>query len=282
MDDLVTTDQLLAEISDYWDKRQGGNLYNVVDLFNSRFNDVNNTAEKIEDWRQIIVAEGTTLDLIGADEQAYRITQNDDAYRFWIWIKYLMARAQGTYPSFMKIGSSSLGSDKGFNIWKTGIRHVGVQIPYDLVPDLPTAKIISKNLQNMLALGIWIGEIHFPATISGTVHAGISETDHEHDIDDQKAEWWSGWSADIKGTLHIGGVTTSQEAQLLKAQWWPGWEETKKLPIHAGVASVSYEHENIEQKAIWWSPLKSKQEINLTTGSVTSSDDLTKQKGGDK
>ena len=157
MADIVTTDQLLAEIADYWNKRPDSNLYKLVDIYNSGFNRIANDLQTVDDWRAIKEAEGTTLDLIGEDEQAYRVTQDDDAYRFWIWIKFLMARAQGTYPSFMKIGSSSLGTDKGFKIWNADIpQHVKIQIPWDFVKSEYMQKFLSSNLQHMLALGYWL------------------------------------------------------------------------------------------------------------------------------
>ena len=125
MPDIVTTDQLLAEIADYWNKSPDSNLYKLVDIYNSGFNSIANDLQTVDDWRAVNQAEGSTLDLIGEDEQAYRVTQDDNDYRFWIWIKFLIARAQGTYPSVIKINQSSLGTDERKN------------------PDSPSGKVLS-------------------------------------------------------------------------------------------------------------------------------------------
>ena len=42
MPDIVTTDQLLAEIADYWNKNPDSNLYKLVDIYNSGFNSIAN------------------------------------------------------------------------------------------------------------------------------------------------------------------------------------------------------------------------------------------------
>lgn len=303
MADIVTTDQLLAEIADYWNKRPDSNLYKLVDIYNSGFNRIANDLETVDDWRAIKEAEGTTLDLIGEDEQAYRVTQDDDAYRFWIWIKFLMARAQGTYPSFMKIGSSSLGTDQGFNIWKTSTRHVGIQIPYDLIPNLPTDKLITENLQNMLALGIWIGEIHLPATIKGTLHGGAVMQDEQKQEIDGKALWWTGWDATIKGNLYLGTAQTTKNVQGYKALWWRGWssdikgnlylgagqtaktihhmqatwfhgwQETDQMPIHFGIAGACDVRTHYDQKAKWSVSWSDQGSANLNAGASQSESD---------
>lgn len=308
MVDKVNTEQLLAEISDYWNKRPDSNMYKLVDLYNNTLNDITDDLNKVNTWRALSEAEGTTLDLIGADEQASRVTKSDDAYRFWIWIKYLMARAQGTYPSFVKIGKSSLGTDKGFDIWKTGIRHVGVQIPYNLIPDLPTNKLIVENLQNMLALGYWIGEIHLPVDIEGTLHAGTLLTTDQKQYSNQKATWWEGWQADINGVIHLGATQSTKEYETREAIWWRGWSATVDGALHAGavgdgrdsfylvtpwwqgysseqntVAHVGIRgHANVRtiynpQKAAWWSSWSDKNSTTISVGAANSSDELTRK-----
>ena len=47
MADIVTTDQLLAEIADYWNKRPDSNLYKLVDIYNSGFNRIANDLETV-------------------------------------------------------------------------------------------------------------------------------------------------------------------------------------------------------------------------------------------
>lgn len=94
-----TTDQLLAEISDYWNKRLGSNLYNLVDSFSSPFEAISDNAEKVERWRALQDAKGTTLDLFGSDIETYRPDSDDENYKFLIHLMELLSRAQGTSHS---------------------------------------------------------------------------------------------------------------------------------------------------------------------------------------
>lgn len=206
MTDIVTTDQLLAEIADYWNKRPDSNLYKLVDIYNSGFNSIANDLQTVDDWRAVNQAEGSTLDLIGEDEQAYRVTQDDNDYRFWIWIKFLIARAQGTYPSFMQIDKNSLGADKDFKIRNTNEpHHVDIQIPWDYVSSDYMQKFLLKNLQGLLALGNWLDAVHFKSTTDLPLYIGVVGRMSDTSIWKAKTTiWWSGWEAKTTPVYYVG------------------------------------------------------------------------------
>ena len=272
MADIVTTDQLLAEIADYWNKRPDSNLYKLVDIYNSGFNRIANDLQTVDDWRAIKEAEGTTLDLIGEDEQAYRVTQDDDAYRFWIWIKFLMARAQGTYPSFMKIGSSSLGTDKGFKIWNADIpQHVKIQIPWDFIKSEYMQKFLSSNLQHMLALGYWLDGIVFRSDTPLPLYIGVGSQIRKHKTARSKTIWWSGWKSRTNDDLHVGIYTQMQRKRHQRSEtvWWEGWKARAPAPAFIAVAG------QVIKTQVWHSPVlwadKQTEEVHagLTIGSKT-------------
>lgn len=206
MADIVTTDQLLAEIADYWNKRPDSNLYKLVNIYNSGFNSITNDLETVDEWRAVNQAEGSTLDLIGEDEQAYRVTQDDNDYRFWIWIKFLIARAQGTYPSLVKINQNSLGTDQNIKIWNTDQpHHVDIQMPWDYVSSDYMQKFLLKNLQSLLALGNWLDAVHFISTTDLPLYIGVVGSMSKTSI--WKAEttiWWSGWEAKTSNQIYAG------------------------------------------------------------------------------
>lgn len=182
MADIVTTDQLLAEIADYWNKSPDSNLYKLVDIYNSGFNSIANDLQTVDDWRAVNQAEGSTLDLIGEDEQAYRVTQDDNEYRFWIWIKFLIARAQGTYPSVIKINQSSLGTDESLKILPSDQpHHVNIQLPWDYISSDYMQKFLSKNLQGLLALGNWLDIIVFYAPTQKQNYLGVVSNSYQED-----------------------------------------------------------------------------------------------------
>lgn len=215
MADIVTTDQLLAEIADYWDKRPDSNLYKLVDIYNSGFNRIANDLQTVDDWRAIKEAEGTTLDLIGEDEQAYRVTQDDDTYRFWIWIKFLISRAQGTYPSFMQIGQNSLGTDKNFKIWNTNEpHHVDIQLPWEYVSSTYMQKLLLKNLQSLLALGNWLDAVHFKSTTNLPLYIGVGGQISSTSLWSANTVWWTGWKAKTSTQVYAGVKGRSSNTSL--------------------------------------------------------------------
>jgi hypothetical protein len=208
MPDIVTTDQLLAEIADYWNKNPDSNLYKLVDIYNSGFNSIANDLQTVDDWRAVNQAEGSTLDLIGEDEQAYRVTQDDNDYRFWIWIKFLIARAQGTYPSLVKIGQNSLGTDQNIKIWNTDQpHHVDIQMPWDYVSSDYMQKFLLKNLQSLLALGNWLDAVHFTSTTDLPLYIGVVGRMSKTSVWKAKTTiWWSGWEAKTTPAYYVGMV----------------------------------------------------------------------------
>ena len=206
MADIVTTDQLLAEIADYWNKSPDSNLYKLVDIYNSGFNSIANDLQTVDDWRAVNQAEGSTLDLIGEDEQAYRVTQDDNDYRFWIWIKFLIARAQGTYPSIVKIDQNSLGTDQNIKIWNTDQpHHVDIQLPWDYVSSDYMHNFLLKNLQSLLALGNWLDAVYFKSTTDLPLHIGVVGSMSSTSIWKAKTTiWWSGWEATTNNQIYAG------------------------------------------------------------------------------
>lgn len=213
-----TTDELIAEVSDHWEKAPEGNFYKLLDTFNESIESISYNSEKVAEWRAIKNAEGTTLDLLGEDRTAYRPTEADDPYRFLIWIKILLSKAQGTMPSIVKISGTALQNYDGFKVWKTGIRHIAISIPYSYMTDLPTEKFILDNLQRLVAMGIWIDKIVLPAPtrIDGYIGAYASEEAIEsHSLE---SSWWTGWKANSPLTEYIAVVNTYYSYISLKAE----------------------------------------------------------------
>lgn len=266
MADIVTTDQLLAEIADYWNKRPDSNLYKLVDIYNSGFNRIANDLETVDDWRAIKEAEGTTLDLIGEDEQAYRVTQDDDAYRFWIWIKFLMSRAQGTIPSMVHIMSTALNAEpEKFEVYKTGLRHVGMKIPWDYVQTLQMQKFIIKNLQNMLAMGYWIDEIVFSSESHVHGYLGAGTTDRWEEQDCLNSTWWTGWreKTDKGGYLATAITDSTNDIEKQDSNWGNSWS-AKSTAVNYVATAVTTSDQYIQSlSAVWWTPGK---DLETSTG----------------
>ena len=267
-----TTDQLIAEISDHWVKDPRGNMYKLLDTYNTDFEQISDMANKVEKWRAIQDAEGATLDLFGQDLSTSRPTKEDDPYRFLLRLKVLLSRAQGTIPSIFKITSTALGTTQGIKIWKTkNPRHVGIMLPWDYVNDDYIQRFLINNLQNMLALGYWLDCIVFRSDSSLPLYIGAGTQIKRHKIDRSKTVWWSGWKSKTNDDLHVGIYTQVKQkrCQRSKTLWWDGWKA--RAPAPAFIAAAG----QVIKTQVWHSPVlwadKQTEEVHagLTIGSKT-------------
>lgn len=199
------TDELIAQLADHWNKRQDTVLYKLLDVYNQELEKVSDEAQKVEKWRSLKEAKGTTLDLLGQDRKAYRISDDDDTYRFIIFVHILMSHAQGTIPSMVHIMSTALGAEPNkFKVYKTGLRHVGMHIPWDYVQTLQMQKFIIKNLQKMLAMGYWIDEIVFSTSTPLPLYIGVGGQISSTSIWSTNTVWWTGWKAKTNNQIYAG------------------------------------------------------------------------------
>lgn len=266
-----TSEQLLAEISDYWYKRPGGNLYKLIDAFNEPLEAISDNANKVERWRALKDAKGTTLDLFGADIQTYRPGQDDDNYRFIIHIMELLSRAQGTIPSIYKIASSALQTGEGFKVWKTSIRHVGIQVPFDAVKTLRMQKFIIRNFQKMLAMGYWIDEIVFVTTTKLPLYVGMGTQIKYRKIERSPVKWWTGWKARTSDKQYIGVATQIKHRNTLSsnAKWWTGWKAESTRNQFIGVVGQLAKSSVWATAAVWSKPQTAEIHAGLTIGNKT-------------
>ncbi len=198
-----TTDQLIAEVADHWNKKKDTVFYQLLDSYNSLLEKISDENEKIAEWRSIDKAKGTTLDLIGQDYKAYRIS-DDETFRFIIFLHILISRAQGTIPSMVKILGTALNAKpEQFKVYKTGLRHIGIVIPFENLPNVQMEKFIIKNIQNLLAMGYWIDEIKFLYEEKQTWYIGAATQDRKHEINDLASSWWSGEKENTPTGIYI-------------------------------------------------------------------------------
>lgn len=267
-----TTDQLIAEISDHWVKDPRGNMYKLLDTYNTGFEQISDMADKVERWRAIQDAEGTTLDLFGQDINTSRPTKEDDPYRFLIKLKVLLSRAQGTIPSIVHITSTALGTDKGIKIWHTAApRHIGIRLPWDYVNDDYIQRFLVNNLQHMLALGYWLDCIVFRSDSPLPLYIGVGSQDKTHEIERSKTIWWTGWKARTPENLYVGIYTQQKEKrhQRSKIVWWDGWKARAPAPVFLGSASRIVRTQVWHSTTLWREKQEQEVHAGLTIGNKT-------------
>lgn len=267
-----TADELISMLSHHWYKEPDGNLYKMLNIYSNDMEQINDSDQKVIEWRAIQNAEGSTLDLFGKDIKTARPTQDDEPYRFLIYLKTLLARAQGTIPSIFKITSTALGTTQGIKIWKTNNpRHVGIMLPWDYVNDDYIQRFLVNNLQHMLALGYWLDCIVFRSDTHLPLYIGVGTQIKRHKIDRSKTVWWSGWKSKTNDDLHVGIYTQVRQkrCQRSKTLWWEGWKARAPAPAFIAVAG------QVIKTQVWHSPVlwadKQTEEVHagLTIGSKT-------------
>lgn len=267
-----TADELISMLSHHWYKEPDGNLYKMLDIYSNDMEQINDSDQKVIEWRAIQNAEGSTLDLFGKDIKTARPTQDDGPYRFLIYLKTLLARAQGTIPSIFKITSTALGTTQGIKIWKTkNPRHVGIMLPWDYVNDDYIQRFLVNNLQHMLALGYWLDCIVFRSDTALPLYIGVGSQIRKHKTARSKTIWWSGWKSRTNDNLHVGIYTQVRQkrCQRSKTLWWEGWKARAPAPAFIAVAG------QVIKTQVWHSPVlwadKQTEEVHagLTIGSKT-------------
>lgn len=222
-----TTDELMAEMSQYWDNLEGSNIYKLVDSFNQPMTGLSQTAQKIEDWRQIKEAEGTTLDLIGEDRKTYRPSDDDDVFRFLLYIQFLLSQAQGTIPSIVKITTTALQMKDGVEVFNTDMpHHIGIRIPMDHIKNQQMQKLVMNKLEDMIGLGYWLDMIVFKSVSPLSLYIGVGDQDTWQNTQETDMVWWTGWKSKTAGDLHIGIGTNANDSTIWSSDtvWWSGWK----------------------------------------------------------
>lgn len=267
-----TTDQLIAEVADHWNKKKDTVFYQLLDSYNSLLEKISDENEKIAEWRSIEKAKGTTLDLIGQDYKAYRISDDDETFRFIIFLHILISRAQGTIPSMVKILGTALNAKpEQFKVYKTGLRHVGIEIPWDNVQTLQMQKFIIKNIQNLLAMGYWIDEIVFVTTTKLPLYVGMGTQIKHRKIERSPVKWWTGWKARTSDKQYIGIATQFKHHNTLSSntKWWTGWKAESTRSQFIGVVGQLAKSSVWATTAVWSKPQTAEIHAGLTIGNKT-------------
>lgn len=261
-----TADELISMLSHHWYKEPDGNLYKMLDIYSNDMEQINDSDQKVIEWRASQNAEGSTLDLFGKDIKTARPTQDDGPYRFLIYLKTLLARAQGTIPSIFKITSTALGTTKGIKIWKTkNPRHVGIMLPWDYVNDDYIQRFLVDNLQHMLALGYWLDVIVFDAATHVHGYLGAGTTDRWEEQDHLNSTWWTGWRENTdKGSYLATAITdNTNDIEKQDSNWGNSWSAKTAVTNYVATVAMTSEQYIQNLSAVWWTHGK---DLETSTG----------------
>lgn len=154
-----TVEELMAELSDHWAKDPNSNNYKLAQILAEEMQKISDNIVFSEDQKKISKAEGYNLDMLGKDRSVVRVSDDDEFYRFLIRIRAMMSRSTGSNPNITEIISTALGSKDKVRIVPTEPHHIAITIPSEKLPDVRQQRILTDNLQDLVALGNWLDSI---------------------------------------------------------------------------------------------------------------------------
>ena len=174
-----STDDIMREISDHWEKSKDSNLYKVIDVFSQPLLDIATESESIAEQRSIKEAKGNALTLMGRDRNTIRNSNDDELFRFLVYIKTLLGQADGTFPKIADIANTALNSTDEVKIIKTGTHHISISLPLEDFKDSDAQKIIIKSVSQLTALGIWLDNFIFESVSGKQLIIQAATTSHK-------------------------------------------------------------------------------------------------------
>jgi hypothetical protein len=108
---MITAQDLISRLTDYFAKDPNSNIGKLLAIFAEQFNDLEETQERMRDWRSIDSAEGATLDRIGTNVVQSRGPANDEVYRILIKSKIARNLSTGDINTIIRVLSVALDAD---------------------------------------------------------------------------------------------------------------------------------------------------------------------------
>ncbi|MDQ0876754.1 hypothetical protein QFZ77_005413 [Paenibacillus sp. V4I3] len=161
---MITVDKIIKHLSDKFTKDPSSNIGKLLSIMADQLRDVEETFERIRDWRDIDIAEGTTLDKIGTIVNQSRGAATDEVYRILIKSKIARNLSTGDINTIIGVLSTALDCEPS----EIEIKELYTD-PVD--PEPATISLIKLPLQSVNEAGM--SPIQFARIIQQTVAAGV-------------------------------------------------------------------------------------------------------------
>ncbi|MHA7580389.1 hypothetical protein ACX12E_08320 [Paenibacillus vandeheii] len=183
---MISATDLIRKLTDVFTKNPESNIGKLLRIVSDPINDLKQGFEKIEQWRDIDQAKGTTLDLIGGNVGQKRGAASDDVYRIMIKSKIARNLSKGDVNTIIRVIALAVGASYS-DIKITQKFHD----PLD--PEPAAISLMRLPLERLASSGIELNQ--FVQIISKTVAAGVSVQ-----------------SIELQGTFEFGGLPESYDA----------------------------------------------------------------------
>jgi hypothetical protein len=172
------------KLTDVFTKKSDSNVGKLVLLLSERIDLLNETFTKIESWRDIDTAQGSTLDLIGENVGQNRGMTTDEMLRVLIKARIARNSSDGTFNSVINALARSINADPS---------KISMRALYDegepaavIIENVPLAELNKVGMtavqfgyiaQKIVAAGIKVASIDLTGTFAFSSQNGVVETD---------------------------------------------------------------------------------------------------------
>ena len=161
---MITVQDMLRRLTDVFRKDQDSNIGKLMAIFAAQLQKLEQTVQRVEEWRDIDKAEGTTLDRIGENVGQPRGVATDEIYRILIKSKIARNLSKGDINTIITVLATALNTDP------SEIRIV--ELYNDPVAPEPAAiSIIQLPLRRINEVGM--DPAQFARIVQRTVAAGV-------------------------------------------------------------------------------------------------------------
>lgn len=151
-----------SKLPDAFNKSENSNIGKLLQIISEQLDNVKQTLESVEEWRDIDNASGTPLDLLGYNVGQNRGLATDEIYRVMIRAKNARMISDGTANKIIKALAASLNCS---------VSDINVKFGYELEGDPAVVSITKAPLTALNAIGMSTDQ--FIQIVSNVVAGGI-------------------------------------------------------------------------------------------------------------
>ncbi|UQD52299.1 hypothetical protein C0971_09965 [Bacillus methanolicus] len=198
----------LSKLTDNYKKDPNSSIGKLLSVIYDEIEELKSVFQKIEDWRNINKAEGTTLDLTGENIGQPRGKATDEIYRVMIRAKEVLNQSDGTINKIIEVLAAALDC-KPSDINIASLKESGEDEPAALIVKKAPLGALNKIgmtpgqfvqiVERAVASGVRVASVNLEGTFSFASGNSIEESEF-------------GFS-DIEGTTGgtLGGVFMSDQ-----------------------------------------------------------------------
>jgi hypothetical protein len=161
---MITVQDMLRRLTDVFRKDPESNVGKLMSIFAAQLQKLEQTARRVEEWRDIDKAEGTTLDRIGENVGQPRGMATDEIYRILIKSKIARNLSKGDINTIITVLATALNTNP------SEIRIV--ELYNDPIEPEPAAiSLIQLPIERINAVGM--DPRQFAQIVQKTVAAGV-------------------------------------------------------------------------------------------------------------